>query len=96
MIANVFFDDDNFADIVYIPNNIDLLSAKQDFLDWLFNKEIDHDYWVYVDGKKCYCKYGVDEFVIWLNRCVFNLDSKAKVLERSSREFSMNNPCVYF
>ncbi|WP_442600736.1 hypothetical protein [Paenibacillus sp. KN14-4R] len=40
---------------------------QKEFLDWLYNKEVDHQYWIYKDGSKWGVNYRGSAFVEWLN-----------------------------
>jgi|GEM_PF-6494184 len=45
---------------------------QHDFLEWIYNKQIDHPYWLYKDGSKFAVNYRADAFLYWLNRIRFN------------------------
>ncbi|WP_025851105.1 hypothetical protein [Paenibacillus ehimensis] len=40
---------------------------QSEFLEWLYDKEIDHRYWIYKDGYKWGVNYRASAFVEWLN-----------------------------
>jgi len=79
MVVNCFYDEcEKFADIIYIPDIIEDIEGVQDsFFSWLFDKQIDHKYWVIVNSEKKYCQYGTQAFVNWLNQYVID-DSSEK------------------
>ena len=60
---------DCHADIIEIPTNIAVRihEYRNQFLDWLYDKHNDHDYWV---GNKEGVCYDTDAFVEWLNNNV--------------------------
>ena len=77
------------ADIIECQDSIvsDLKVYQHRFKEWLYDKNNDHSYWMYVDGEKYGCSYRSEAFVEWLN--IFVLDKnevKAKVLEQSIDE----------
>jgi len=57
------------GDIIDVPQIIaDNITKYQDeFLEWLFNDENDHEYWFYENGEKFGCSYRSEAFVGWLN-----------------------------
>lgn len=54
MVVNCFYDEcEKFADIIYIPDMIESIEGVQDAIfSWLFDKHIDHKYWVIVNSEK--------------------------------------------
>lgn len=80
------------ADIIECPNHIvsDLEEYQHRFTEWLYDKNNDHSYWMYVDGEKYGCSYRAEAFVEWLNTFILNSNQdKAKVLEQSISEDGM-------
>ncbi|CAG7646832.1 hypothetical protein PAESOLCIP111_05251 [Paenibacillus solanacearum] len=51
---------------------------QTEFLGWLYNKEIDHEYWIYKDGEKWGVNYNGSAFVEWLNN---NVSEKLVLLQ---------------
>jgi hypothetical protein len=71
------------TDIIDVPQFIvdDVESYQTQFLDWLFDKTIDHAYWEYRDGEKYGCNYRSEAFVEWLNaHPLCEMQEKAKVV----------------
>ena len=97
MRVNIFYDDE-FVDIIDVPENIGELEKIQgDFLKWLFDKENDHKYWVILDGEKKYCSYGTDALIEWINNTILvNSVLKAKVYKSSTNCYAKYNPALYF
>lgn len=100
MIINCFYDEDmSFADIVYIPNHIsfDAEMEQEIFLDWLFNDESDHNYWIFVGGEKVACNYGTQAFIDWINEKYFlECEEKAYMLEENAEKWDDNNKSLVF
>ncbi len=98
MKVNIFFDDETIADVMDIPENVDDVEKLQmDFLEWLFDKSNDHEYWRQIQGEKVYCEYGVDAFVEWLNQYVLKeCRRKAEVVQRDCSEFFDEDLSLYF
>lgn len=98
MIINVFFEDEDIADIISIPDSLKDVSLLQEkFFQWLFNKNIEHDYWVTINGEKIYCSYGTKAFVDWLNENILECDNrKAQIIESNSKDFSKDDYALYF
>lgn len=89
MKVNIFFDNDECADVIIVPDNVENIEEIQlDFFKWLFDKKNNHKYWVYEDGEKKYCSYGVDAFVEWLNCTVLkNSVEKASIFKSHSNKY---------
>jgi len=87
------------ADIAEIPDYLmpDLKKYYIKFSKWLFDKDNNHDYWVYKDGKRLGVSYGCEAFVIWLNKYVLNeSNAKAEIIKQSVHEYDKNLPILYF
>jgi hypothetical protein len=72
------------ADIIDCPVDIlnNLTEYRNKFIDWLYDKQNHHSYWVYKNGEQYGCCYRSEAFVEWLNYFVLpNSIIKAKVLE---------------
>lgn len=85
----LFVEFDCYADIIDVPEAV-ITKRKQyrnRFLDWLYDKNNRHEYWVKVqdqEGEQLYgVQFGSDAFVKWLNEKVLKKsDFKASVVER--------------
>ena len=88
MLVKIFYDDSNLVDVISVPNHIENLQKLQnEFLQWIFNKDIDHGYWVVIDGEKVGCAYGTDEFVEWINSTLpDNICERAEILKGNETE----------
>jgi hypothetical protein len=87
------------ADIIDCPVDIlnNLTEYRKQFIDWLFDKENNHSYWIYKNGKQYGCCYRSEAFVEWLNNFVLpNSVIKAKVLESKVVSWDKNLPTVFF
>lgn len=68
--------------LLYFPDSSGCKAYKLQkcFNKWLYDKTIDHDCWVYVDGKKYGVSYDVHDFIKWLNQNIFtDSDDKARI-----------------
>jgi hypothetical protein len=93
---------DCYVDIVEAPDFV-VLNAKdyrEQFLDWLCDKNNNHRYWHYENGKKYGLCYRSCALVEWLN--LFPLaenDEKARVIESfvpHYNDYDENLPAIYF
>lgn len=100
MLVNTVFDEESKdIDIIDVPSSLlkNLSELQDDFYKWLFNKENNHCYWIYKDGKKAYCSYRSDAFVFWLNNIVLKGGAdKARVISKWNNELLPDNPILYF
>lgn len=74
------------TDIIEVPDDIAMrIKTYQKMFDkWLYDKNIDHDYWGVVNGKKSYVAFDTEAFVKYLNEYhLFERKEKAKILEKS-------------
>ncbi|MBO4863522.1 MAG: hypothetical protein J5517_04110 [Eubacterium sp.] len=99
MIINCFYDEDmRYADIIYLPDlGFSIDDLKEDFFKWMFNKNIDHKYWIIVDGEKKACKYGVDAFIDWFNNTYLpdNKD-KAYIIYENTEKWDEKDKILVF
>ncbi|SFM25605.1 hypothetical protein SAMN03159341_12275 [Paenibacillus sp. 1_12] len=65
---------------------------QREFLDWLYNKEIDHQYWIYKDGSKWGVSYRSSAFIEWLNNKI--TVSKESILLEGNQFSSVRT--IYF
>lgn len=95
MIVNIAFDHN--VDIIEVPDDIeDCLNIYQHlFLKWLYDKSINHSYWMYKDGVKFSVDYRANAFVEWLNTFIFD-NGEARILKTASSDRDKSNPIVYF
>ncbi len=98
MYVNVFFSEEDIADIIFIPDKLDDVSSLQtEFLQWLFDKDNNHEFWVISNGEKIYCRYGTDAFVKWINdNKLYTFSEKAKVEKRNCKDFCQKNQKLNF
>ncbi|ACL21998.1 hypothetical protein Dhaf_3985 [Desulfitobacterium hafniense DCB-2] len=78
------------ADIIDCPVDISdsLIEYRNKFIDWLYDKQNNHSYWIYKNGEKYGCSYRSEAFVEWLNKFVLsNSLVKAKVLESNVKNW---------
>lgn len=57
------------GDIIDVPQFVaeNINEYQSSFLEWLFDKSNEHEYWCYEDGEKFGCNYRSEAFVEWLN-----------------------------
>ena len=87
------------SDLVYIPDSPEYKPKKlqQLFDNWLYDKTIDHEYWVYKDGKKYGVSYDIDAFLKWLNKNIFaDSDGKVKIIEKRILDIPADLERLYF
>ena len=87
------------ADIIAVPKRIAVRADKYQgfFYEWIYDKSIDHKYWIYENGEKECIGMCTEAFVEYLNNFhVKNPKEKVYVLEENIREFSEDLPILYF
>lgn len=87
------------TDLVYIPDLTKYSPKKlQKLFDkWLYNKNINHEYWIYTEGKKDYVSYDISAFIKWLNENIFvGSDEKAKIVEENISNIPLEAERLYF
>lgn len=96
---------DCYADIIDIPDHVAIRIKKHrnQFLNWIYNKNNNHGYWVKAsDGKGGWfygVQYGSDAFVDWLNtKVIKDSNDKAVVVERNLdiSEYKGDMPYIFF
>ncbi|GAB6988696.1 hypothetical protein [Paenibacillus pini] len=66
---------------------------QEQFLDWIYNKEIDHQYWIYKEGIKWGVSYRGSAFVEWLNNMNSNEYRKTTL---TKDKYSTATKTIYF
>ena len=97
MLVVVNFTYDKY--LVSIPDKTKYKPFKlQNLFDkWLFDEKVDHEYWVYTDGKKDYVSYDIDAFIKWLNENIFaDCDDKVKIVEKDISNIPKELERLYF
>ena len=87
------------AYLLYFPDSSGHTPKKLQklFEEWLNDENIEHDCWVYIDGKKYGLSFDKDDFVKWLNENIFaDCDDKAKVAEENLESFPPGLPLLYY
>lgn len=95
VVITVEFD----SDLVCIPDSSKYSLKKLQILfnKWLYDKDIDHEYWVYRDGRKYGVSYGIDAFIKWLNENIFEgCDDKVKIVEKNISNIPKELERLYF
>ncbi len=72
MIIEIQFD--LHKDYISCPDEVGnkINELQNEFIDWLFDEQNEHKYWMYKDGKKYGCSYGAEAFIYWLNNIYLN------------------------
>ena len=87
------------ADIIDVPQSVieNADEYQKKFSEWLFDKNADHSYWRYENGKKFGCNYRSDALVEWLNAFPLS-DSEeiAKIVAVHVNEFDKTLPYLFF
>lgn len=94
MLINCFYDENECADIIFIPDFIkDTEKLQNDFFKWIFNNP---SYFKEINGIKV-CSYETKDFVEWINY-VFKLKESEKsiIIERNVKINDSNNQSLFF
>lgn len=75
------------GDLISIPDEIsnDIFAHAKNFIEWILDKENDHEYWMVENGEKTVCYFRGAAFVKWLN---------INILVESSEKASLINAKV--
>lgn len=87
------------AYLLYFPDSSGHTPKKLQrlFDKWLCDKTIDHDCWMYENGRKYGVSYDKDDFIKWLNENIFaDCEDKAKVVEENLTSFPPELPLLYY
>ena len=87
-----------YADIIVIPDRIAhrLNYYLKKFDNWIYDKSVDHKYWIYENDKKVCVEMGADVFVEYLNEFHIKSNEKAYVLKRDLLDYDKDLPILYF
>lgn len=99
MIINCFYDEcKEYADIVYIPDEIeDISEVHEKFFEWMFDERADHDYLVISSSGKKYYKYGTKAFLDWLNgNLLGNCHEKAYMITENATVWNEQYRSLFF
>ena len=87
------------TDIIEVPDFIELEIQKiqKRFDKWLYDKSIDHGYWVIVNGKKMAVSFDTCTFVDYINSFVL-ADSalKARIVAQNVPPIQPSIPTLFF
>ena len=97
MKVNVIYEDSGIVDLIDVPPHIipQLENLQENFFNWMFDRTIEHEYWVYQNGKKASCCYDAKAFIKWVNINYPSNVSKIHFL-KSNVELDKNNFTIYF
>ena len=91
------------ADIINVPEFIieQKEKFKDLFLDWIYNENVNHNYWVeFTDSNgnmQRGLQYRSDAFVKWLNdNIIENMSDKASIVAECVSEWSDDAPVLQF
>ena len=95
MYINVFYDSPNDCDLIdlSLPNFESVITLQDNFLKWLYDKNNDHEYWIYRNNQKFGCAYDSTAFVNWINKYYSNY--AAQLIEKHIR-INDDYPTIYF
>ena len=81
MIINIDYGED--YDVLYIlDENADPNELHHQFLEWLYDKNTEHNYFITLeDGSKMY-NYDASAFVEWLNDNMYKDSEKARIVKK--------------
>lgn len=80
-MKEVYLQFDLFVDKIKVPDNVfaDIGSHRLNFFRWIQDKNNDHGYWVFSEGRRMGVRYAGDAFVKYLNEVVLK-DSREKAV----------------
>lgn len=87
------------ADIIEVPDEVEkrLKEIQKKFDKWIHNKETEHEYWHYKDGKKYCPQFRGDAFVEYLNQIILiDSEEKAKVVEMHVENYDSSIKKIWF
>ena len=95
MLINVYYDTPNDCDIIDLAlQDFETVRILQGiFFKWLYNKDNDHEYWVYRNGQKIGCAYDTIAFINWVNK--YYSSCAAQIIEQHTRAHD-DYPTIYF
>lgn len=87
MLVNIlYFDNSEDVDVIYVPeciyDKVELYG--QQFCDWLGSGNIDDEYYVIIQGRKCISLETVG-FINWLNKYICLDNDKAHIVEQHTK-----------
>lgn len=85
--------------IIAVPDDIGINIKKylKSFYKWIYNKDNNHGYWVFIDGKKRGVSFDVDAFIKYLN--LYHLqdsEEKAIIVEEEAVNVPLDIPVLFF
>ena len=94
MLINCLYDENEYADIIFIPDFIkDTEKLQNDFFKWIFNNP---SYFKEINGIKV-CSYGTEDFVEWINRTFELKDIEiSKIIKKNVDIRNSENQSLYF
>ena len=98
MVLSFEFD----ADIIDVPKSIieNKDELKNEFYDWLYDKNIHHRFWANEKGVQDGTQFGVvyrsDAFIEWINTYVLLGVEKASLLEEQVDDWDRTLPTLWF
>ena len=95
MLIYVFYNSSDDCDLIDLSTQSfeSVKTIQTLFLRWLFDKNNEHDYWMYREGQKYGCAYDTNAFIHWLNQ--FHPDYAAKLIRQHVR-IGNDHPTLFF
>ncbi|TVX94062.1 hypothetical protein [Paenibacillus agilis] len=97
MIIEVEFD--TFRQYIECENDIceNIVELREEFLEWLYDETIDHQYWNYLDGIKAGVGFSADALVEWFNTVKYSeRTTKVVLLDAKFMEPNLVNASIFF
>ena len=87
------------SDLIIVPDSIaqNIHSIRMEFDKWLYDKSNNHDYWVYINGKKKAVSFDSNAFVDYLNNIhLVNNKEKSYIIQKKIERITSEIPILFF
>lgn len=88
-----------YTDLIMVPDSVsqNIHEIRLKFDKWLYDKSNNHDYWVYIEGKKKAVSFDTIAFVHYLNDVYLpHSKEKASVFQEKVESISSGVPVLFF
>ena len=87
------------SDLIEVPDKVaqDIDKVRSKFYKWLSDKSNDHNYWIYINGRKNGLCYNSEAFLDYLNNVYLKDDKeKARLVQKRVESVSPDVPVLFF